>query len=251
LIVRSPPWTGGPPGNTDPSVLLEVAKHASEGILASLSGTGTDLTEEALEAVGVTPVGSVSNSLNTDGVRDTVFAGTRTIRIKILMHFECKVVLRIIEVLEGVCVDINPGPGSRVAVTFNEDHVCGTGSTDGADTGLVELPNELLIHIVVLVHKIVHDIWRPRDEGGQLVPEVSESSNIRNDSTVISSIIVNVDDSKAAVGNNVADNFVETSQVGLVEWSAETSAWWSNTFHKSWDTESVETVGKEEVNAAW
>lgn len=58
---RSPPWASSPPGSTNPDTrLLHRAQATLDSRNADVVGSSSNLTEEALEVVGLEPGGRSS-----------------------------------------------------------------------------------------------------------------------------------------------------------------------------------------------
>lgn len=67
------------------------------------------------------------------------------------MHLVHDLVLRVGEGLQ-VVVYVDPGPGAGPGVAFDEDVLRGGAcGADAVDCGLVEVQDELLVHLVVFV----------------------------------------------------------------------------------------------------
>jgi hypothetical protein len=151
--VSAPPGTSRPPLGAHPDVAVvgHVREHAFDGRLANTVDTAGKLADEALLTVGLQPSGGGLEALLADCAADAGLGGTGAVGIKVLVHLVDDLVLRVGESLEVVVV-VGPGPGSAPGVAFNEDVLgSGTGGTDTVDSGLVQVQDNGLVHVVVLV----------------------------------------------------------------------------------------------------
>ena len=86
-----------------------------------------------------------------------------------------------------------PHVSSRVAVALGEDVLCGgAGSANGIDGGLIEVQDEVLVHVVVLVVGVEDDIVVVREGRRHRGPEAAESIDIFNYVTVVATKVVSV-----------------------------------------------------------
>ena len=96
-----------------------MAESTLDGGNAHIVASGTDLSEESLEIVGLEPVCGCGKTLDTNGGGDTSRAGTctksviievhrikitRAVRIEILVHLNGEIVSGVSDGLEGIAI---------------------------------------------------------------------------------------------------------------------------------------------------
>lgn len=151
--IISPPWTGRPPKRTLPhvGVLSQIIQHSLHGSFALVVVSTRELTDDTDLLVVLEPLSSAGDTLLANGTRHAGLGSTRPIRVQILVHLIDDLVLGILQVLH-VVVHIGPGPGPGVRVTFNEDILLrGASLSDPVNGGLVEVQDQLLVHVMVFI----------------------------------------------------------------------------------------------------
>jgi len=87
LEVVSPPRSSTPVNKANPhATLLHTAKSTLDGRNASVVRASAHLSKDTLEVVLLEPVSCCADAFSTDGGRDTGWASSRTVAVKILMH---------------------------------------------------------------------------------------------------------------------------------------------------------------------
>lgn len=102
--------------------------------------------------------------------------------------------------------------------TRRTEHTLSSTSRANAINGsLIELENEVLVHIMILVVGIKDDARVVGVDLGDIVPEGFERGYIGDDVIVIATEVVRVEDGPSTVVGDVVDSFGQVLQVTLVE----------------------------------
>ena len=140
---------------------------------------------------------------------------------------------RVGEINQASCVTGgNPGISACIGVAFDQDELRGSaGGTNAVDTGLIEVEDERLIHIVIFVVCVKYDGGVGFEARGKGLAECSEAVNILVDEwearrskdnlrsvichniAIISAIIVRVDDCEPSTRGYVVHCRDQSSQV--------------------------------------
>ena len=139
------------------------------------------------------------------------------------MHLVDELVLGILQVDEGRGVARgHPGPGAGPAVALGGDvlgsSACGTHAVDG---GLVEVEDELLVHVVVFVVGVEDDEGVVFELGGDVLPPGFEAGCVGDDGAVEAAVVVRLDHGVGAFGGDVGDLLGEVAEVVFVEGAGE------------------------------
>ncbi len=104
-----------------------------------------------------------------------------------------------------------PCPSPSPRVSFDQDRLGGGAcGTDAVDTGLVEGDDELLVHVMKLVVGVENNLWICGKVAGQILPECLEASNVGNDCTHITTVVVRINDGVGALRfGDIIDGLIE------------------------------------------
>jgi len=112
-----------------------------------------------------------------------------------------------------------PSPSASVRVTFHEDVLArGTGRADAVDSGLVELCDEGVVHVVVLIVGVEDDLAVAREPGGNGLPVGLETVGVGDYVAVVAPKVLRVDDGVCAFACDVADDLRARLASDPVHW---------------------------------
>lgn len=153
-----------------------------------------------------------------------------------------------------------PGPGAGVGVAFGCDVLGGrAGGADAVDGGLVELDDEVLVHVVEFVVRVEDDAGVGGEGFGEVGPEGFECGGVGDDGVVIAAVygglvgigmryegertVVGGDEGGGALVGDVLDLGGQVAQVGLVEGCVEFAL--GHALELEVETEGVHAAGDE------
>jgi hypothetical protein len=152
--VVSPPRASRPPDPTPPdiAVLRQIRQAVLERGDALRIVARRELADDALLLVVFEPFGSRLQTLLEDGRGHACLGGTAAVGVEVLVHLVDELVLWVLEVDHRCCVAARyPCPSTCPGVALGCDVLlCCAGSADAVDTGLVEVEDEGLVHVVEL-----------------------------------------------------------------------------------------------------
>lgn len=197
--VVAPPRPSSPPKRTSPDirVLGDKVQPALESRDTVRIVTTREFADETLLLVRSQPGGGSLQSVDKDSAVDASSASPRSIAVKILVHLVDQLVAR---VSEGAhCLGVGqagrgvlcgrPGPGAGVGVAFGCDVLrCGASGADAVDGGLVELDDEVLVHVVELVVRVEDDAGVGGEGLGEVGPEGLEGGGVGDDGVVVAAV---------------------------------------------------------------
>ena len=131
------------------------------------------------------------------------------------MHLVDELVLWVGKSLH-VVVYVGPGPCAGPLVAFDKDVLCGAGSSDTVDGGLVEIENEGLVHGVVLVVGVEHDAAVALELGGKVLPPGLEVGGGGDDLVEVAAVVVGVEENGGALAGDVVHDGSEVLHVSLI-----------------------------------
>ena len=150
---RPPPRARSPPRRTEPHVRVrrQVLQQPLHRRVALAVRPTSELAQHAALVVLLQPLSGADDAVDADSGGDAGRAGARAVGIEVLVHLVDELVLGIGEGGE-VGVGRVPCPGAGPGVAFGEDVLRGgAGAADGVDGGLVEVEDEVLVHVVVFI----------------------------------------------------------------------------------------------------
>lgn len=179
------PWSSSPPEGTRPDilVLLHISEHSLDGSLALAVVAASKLSDEALLAVILKPLGSGRDTLLADGAGDASLVSAAAIAVEVLVHLVDELVLGILESSHGFAVlGGRPSPGTSPRVALSRDVLAGsTSSTDTVDTSLVKVDDKGLVHVVELVVDVEDDFAVAGEFLGDVGPPSLETRGVGDD----------------------------------------------------------------------
>ena len=223
--VVAPPRPSRPPESPKPdiAVLLQIGEPVLERRDALLVVAGRILANDALLLVVLEPLRGALQALPENGAAHAVGVRARGVRVEVLVHLVDELVLRVLEVDERSRVarrDPRPGAGPRIA--FGRDVLLGSArGADAVDGGLVEVEDELLVHVVELVVCVEHHQRVVLVLACDLLPPALEAAYVGDDFAVPPPVVVRLHHGVRPLFRDVIDRLREVAQVGFVEAAGE------------------------------
>jgi hypothetical protein len=223
--VISPPGTRSPPRSTGPDI--RVLLHVCETVLDSRNALGVvaagKLANEAHLLVVLEPLSRGRQALAEDGAGDALLVGAAAVRVEVLVHLVDELVLRVLEGDEaGGVARRDPGPGAGPRVALGRDVLlCGARCADAVDGGLVQVEDELLVHVVELVARVEDDALVVLVLACDVLPPRLEAGCVGDNGAVEAAVVVRLHHGVRALGRDVVDRLGQVAKVGLVEGARE------------------------------
>jgi hypothetical protein len=111
------------------------------------------------------------------------------------MHLIDDVVMRIGQCSHGgVGAGRYPSPSTGVGVAFDEDSLRrGTCSTDAVDSGLIQVADKGVVHVMVFIVGVEDNVTVPAEMGRNCLPKSLETSSVRDDVAVVATEVLSTD----------------------------------------------------------
>ena len=209
INIIPPPRTRRPPNRAPPNIAI--LREIRQPVLQRTDALGIipagKLANHALLAVVLEPLRGSREALAEDGRADAVRAGAGAVRVEVLVHLVDELVLRVFEVDErGGVAGADPGPGAGPRVAFGRDVLGGgAGGAHAVDGGLVEVEDELLVHVVVLVVGVEDDEGVVFVLRGDVLPPCLEARRVGDDVAVEAAVVVGLHHGVFALAGDVVD----------------------------------------------
>jgi hypothetical protein len=241
--VVGPPWARSPPKRSIPHI--RILPHIAQPVLKRSDTLGVisprKLPNHADLLVVLEPLRRSLQALLEDSPTDALGVCARAVAVEVLVHLVDELVLRIFEGTEGGAVAGGyPRPGAGPAVAFGRDVLRGGASgADAVDGGLVEVEDELLVHVVVPEYLLDHancanasifnilvicvedDKLVVLELGGDILPPSLKAGGVGNDVGVEAAIVMRLDHSVGAFLGDIVHLFGEITKVVLVKGTGE------------------------------
>lgn len=131
-------------------------------------------------------------------------------------------------------------------VTLDENVLgSGAGRTDTVNGGLVEVEDKGLVHGVVLIVGIEDDLGVGSKLGSNILPESLESVGISDDFTIVTAIVVGIENNIGTRVGNRVDHLGEVGEIAVIERRRQCVG--NKALHGEANTEDVVTLGAESL----
>ena len=177
------------------------------------------LTNNTLLLIILEPLSRSLESLFENRGTDACSRSTRAIGIEILVHLVYQFVLWVFQINHtGAVAGGNPRPCASPAVALRGDVLfCGACGADAVDGGLVEVEDELLVHVMVFVVCVEDDEVVVFVFGGDVGPPGFEGGCVGYDVAEEAAVVVRLDHGVGAFGGYVVYLLGKVAEVKGVE----------------------------------